>query len=86
MDYVSAQNEPGCCAGANYPTMNWNGSGLDYFTANDLLPAFHAAGLTTKVLALDWNWSNYASYGAAGGGRRDRPQRPAVRRRRLARL
>jgi glucosylceramidase len=43
--------------------MAWNGSGLDYFTANDLLPAFHAAGLSTKVLALDWNWSNYASYG-----------------------
>jgi glucosylceramidase len=64
VDYVSAQNEPGCCSGANYPTMAWNGSGLDYFTANDLLPAFHAAGLSTKVLALDWNWSNYASYGA----------------------
>jgi glucosylceramidase len=63
VDYVSAQNEPGCCSGANYPTMAWNGSGLDYFTANDLLPAFHAAGLSTKVLALDWNWSNYASYG-----------------------
>ena len=43
--------------------MAWNGSGLDYFTANDLLPALHAAGLSTKVLALDWNWSNYASYG-----------------------
>jgi glucosylceramidase len=64
VDYVSAQNEPGCCSGANYPTMAWNGSGLDYFTANDLLPAFHAAGLSTKVLALDWNWSTYASYGA----------------------
>jgi glucosylceramidase len=64
VDYVSAQNEPGCCSGANYPTMAWTGSGLDYFTANDLLPAFHAAGLSTKVLALDWNWSNYASYGA----------------------
>jgi glucosylceramidase len=62
IDYVSAQNEPTCCSG--YPSMQWNGSGLDYFTANDLLPAFHAAGLSTKVLALDWNWSNYASYGA----------------------
>src|ERR1700677_4736731 len=64
VDYVSASNEPGCCSGANYPTMAWNGSGLDYFTANDLLPALHAAGLSTKVLALDWNWSDYASYGA----------------------
>jgi glucosylceramidase len=64
VDYVSPQNEPGCCSGANYPTMAWNGSGLDYFTANDLLSALHSAGLSTKVLALDWNWSNYASYGA----------------------
>ncbi len=63
VDYVSAQNEPGCCDGSTYPTMNWNGNGLDYFTGTDLLPAFHAAGLTTKVLALDWNWSNYADYG-----------------------
>ncbi|HEX3590491.1 MAG TPA: ricin-type beta-trefoil lectin domain protein, partial [Pseudonocardiaceae bacterium] len=64
VDYVSPQNEPGCCAGANYPTMEWNGNGLDFFTANDLLPAFHAAGVGSKVLALDWNWSNYASFGA----------------------
>ncbi len=64
VDYVSASNEPGCCSGANYPTMAWNGSGLDYFTANDLLPALHGAGLSAKVLALDWNWSSYASYGA----------------------
>ncbi len=65
VDYVSPQNEPGCCSGANYPTMAWNGSGLDFFTVNDLLPALHSAGLSTKALALDWNWSNYASYGAA---------------------
>jgi glucosylceramidase len=62
IDYVSVQNEPTCCAG--YPSMQWNGTGLDYFTATDLLPAFHAAGLTTKVLALDWNWDSYDSYGA----------------------
>ncbi len=62
VDYVSAQNEPGCCDGSTYPTMNWNGNGLDYFTVTNLLPAFHAAGLTAKDLALDWNWSNYASY------------------------
>ncbi|HEV2343890.1 MAG TPA: ricin-type beta-trefoil lectin domain protein [Actinocrinis sp.] len=62
VDYVSAQNEPGCCDPSSYPTMNWNGNGLDYFTVTDLLPAFHAAGITTKDLALDWNWSNYANY------------------------
>jgi len=62
IDYVSVQNEPTCCAG--YPSMQWNGSGLDYFTANDLLPALHAANLSTKVLALDWNWNTYDGYGA----------------------
>ena len=62
IDFVSAQNEPTCCGG--YPSMSWNGSGLDFFIKNDLLPAFHAAGLSTKVLALDWNWDTYASYGA----------------------
>lgn len=62
IDYVTAQNEPTCCSG--YPSMSWNGSGLHYFIGTNLLPAFHAAGLTTKVLALDWNWDTYASYGA----------------------
>ncbi len=62
IDYVSPQNEPTCCSG--YPSMQWNASGLDYFTGTDLLPAFHAAGLSTKVLALDWNWDDYDSYAA----------------------
>ncbi|HEY0804836.1 MAG TPA: glycoside hydrolase, partial [Pseudonocardiaceae bacterium] len=64
VDYVSPSNEPNCCSGATYPTMAWNGSGLDVF-ANNLLPAFHSAGLNTKMLALDWNWSSYNSFGAA---------------------
>ena len=62
IDYVTAQNEPTCCAG--YPSMQWNGSGLHFFIGSNLLPAFHAAGLTTKVLALDWNWDIYPSFGA----------------------
>lgn len=62
ISFVTAQNEPTCCSG--YPSMSWNGSGLDYFAANDLLPAFHAAGLSTKLLALDWNWDSYDGYGA----------------------
>ncbi|GHF33010.1 glucosylceramidase [Amycolatopsis bartoniae] len=62
VDYVTAQNEPTCCAG--YPSMSWNGEGLRYFTETNLLPALHAANLTTKVLALDWNWDTYAGYGA----------------------
>ena len=54
IDYVSPQNEPTCCAG--YPSMQWNESGLDFFVGTNLLPALHAAGLTTKVLINDWNW------------------------------
>jgi glucosylceramidase len=42
--------------------MNWNGSGLAFFAKNDLLPALHNAGLSTKVLALDWNWDSYDSF------------------------
>jgi glucosylceramidase len=62
VDFVTPQNEPTCCSG--YPSMSWNASGLDYFVGTDLLPAFHAAGLATKVLALDWNWDAYANYAA----------------------
>ncbi|MFC5905718.1 ricin-type beta-trefoil lectin domain protein [Streptacidiphilus monticola] len=62
VDFVSVQNEPTCCSG--YPSMQWNANGLDYFTGTDLLPALHAAGLSTKVLALDWNWDQYDGYGA----------------------
>ncbi|WP_432841289.1 ricin-type beta-trefoil lectin domain protein [Dactylosporangium sp. CA-092794] len=62
VDFVTPQNEPTCCAG--YPSMSWNASGLDYFVGTNLLPAFHAAGLSTKVLVHDWNWDVYDSYAA----------------------
>ncbi|MGY1578693.1 ricin-type beta-trefoil lectin domain protein [Streptomyces sp. MN13] len=60
--YVTAQNEPTCCAG--YPSMSWNASGLAYFTKNELLPKLQAAGLPTKMLAHDWNWDTYDAYAA----------------------
>ncbi|MGW2615030.1 ricin-type beta-trefoil lectin domain protein [Streptomyces sp. NPDC001500] len=60
--YVTAQNEPTCCSG--YPSMSWNASGLAYFLKNELLPKLQAAGLSTKVLAHDWNWDVYDSYAA----------------------
>ncbi len=44
--------------------MSWNASGLAYFTKNELLPKLQAAGLSTKVLAHDWNWDVYDSYAA----------------------
>ncbi|WP_438303170.1 ricin-type beta-trefoil lectin domain protein [Streptomyces sp. HUAS TT11] len=62
VSYVTAQNEPTCCSG--YPSMSWNASGLAYFTKNELLPKLQAAGLTTKVLAQDWNWDTYDAYAA----------------------
>jgi glucosylceramidase len=70
IDYVSAQNEPGCCGtdSTDYASMNWNGSGLDYFDVNNLLPAFHSAGLTTKLLLLDYNWGNYSDLGSVPMG------------------
>ncbi|MEV7039292.1 ricin-type beta-trefoil lectin domain protein [Amycolatopsis sp. NPDC051061] len=62
INYLSIQNEPTCCA--SYPSTNWNGAGLAYFAKNNLLPALQNAGLSTKVLALDWNWDQYQSFAA----------------------
>ncbi|MBV2353423.1 RICIN domain-containing protein [Streptomyces sp. J2-1] len=62
VQYVSVQNEPTCCGG--YESMNWNGNGLAYFTKSELLPKLQAAGLSTKVLALDWNPDSYDAYAA----------------------
>ena len=62
IDYVTEQNEPGCCAG--YPSMQWSVSGLQSFAKNDLLPALQAAGLSTKLLVHDWNYSDYDTWGA----------------------
>ncbi|MFJ6405286.1 ricin-type beta-trefoil lectin domain protein [Streptomyces hydrogenans] len=70
LDYLSVQNEPNCCQAGNptamnYPGMSWNPSGLVEFTKNHLYPALRAAGLTTKVLVHDWNYGDYANFGAA---------------------
>lgn len=69
VNYISVQNEPNCCqagnpTAANYPSMNWNSSGLAEFTKNHVYPAFRAAGITTKVLVHDWNYGDYAAMGA----------------------
>jgi glucosylceramidase len=65
IDYVSVQNEPTCCGpGTTYASMNWNGNGLDYFMKTNLWPAFRAAGITTRTLALDFNWSNWNDLGS----------------------
>ncbi|MEU8237732.1 RICIN domain-containing protein [Actinoplanes missouriensis] len=70
VNYISVQNEPNCCqasnpAAMNYPGMSWNPSGLVEFTKNFVYPAFRAAGITTKVLIHDWNYGDYANFGAA---------------------
>jgi glucosylceramidase len=62
ISYVTVNNEPTCCA--SYPSTMWNGSGLQAFTKTNLLPALQGAGLSTKALALDWNWDQYNAYGA----------------------
>jgi glucosylceramidase len=70
INYISVQNEPNCCQAANptamnYPGMSWNPAGLVEFTKNFVYPAFRAAGITTKVLIHDWNYGDYANFGAA---------------------
>ncbi|UQU65107.1 ricin-type beta-trefoil lectin domain protein [Couchioplanes caeruleus] len=62
VNYVTEQNEPGCCAG--YPSMQWSVSGLQSFAKNDLLPALQGAGLSTKLLVHDWNYSDYDTWAA----------------------
>ncbi|MBM6402882.1 ricin-type beta-trefoil lectin domain protein [Phycicoccus sp. CSK15P-2] len=62
IDYVTEQNEPGCCE--SYPSMQWPISGLQSFAKNDLLPALQSAGLGTKVLVHDWNYSDYDRWAA----------------------
>ncbi|GAA2618659.1 ricin-type beta-trefoil lectin domain protein [Dactylosporangium fulvum] len=69
VNYISVQNEPNCCQAGNptamnYPGMSWNSSGLIEFTKNHVYPAFRAAGITTKVLIHDWNYGDYANFGA----------------------
>ncbi|MDQ2588173.1 ricin-type beta-trefoil lectin domain protein [Saccharothrix yanglingensis] len=79
--YISVQNEPNCCQASNptamdYPGMSWNPAGLVEFTKNFVYPAFRAAGLTTKVMVHDWNYGDYANFGAAilgDAGVRDDP-------------
>ncbi|MFD5322638.1 ricin-type beta-trefoil lectin domain protein [Streptomyces sp. NPDC127092] len=81
VDYLSVQNEPNCCQAGNptamnYPGMSWNPSGLVEFTKNHVYPAFRAAGLTTRILVHDWNYGDYANFGAAvldDAGVRDDP-------------
>ncbi|MEU8816254.1 ricin-type beta-trefoil lectin domain protein [Actinoplanes sp. NPDC048796] len=58
--YVTAQNEPTCCAG--YPSMQWNAAGLQYFSKTNLLPALQGAGLSTKLLVGDWNFDTYDTW------------------------
>ncbi|MEV4277040.1 RICIN domain-containing protein [Actinoplanes xinjiangensis] len=70
INYISVQNEPNCCQAANptamnYPGMSWNPAGLVEFTKNFVYPAFRAAGINTKVLIHDWNYGDYANFGAA---------------------
>ncbi|BEL09779.1 ricin-type beta-trefoil lectin domain protein [Actinoplanes sichuanensis] len=70
INYISVQNEPNCCQASNptamnYPGMSWNPSGLVEFTKNFVYPAFRAAGINTKVLIHDWNYGDYANFGAA---------------------
>lgn len=62
VNYVTEQNEPGCCPG--YPSMQWSVSGLQSFAKNDMLPALQAAGLGTNLLVHDWNYSDYDTWGA----------------------
>jgi glucosylceramidase len=69
VNFISVQNEPNCCQAGNppamtYPGMSWNSSGLLELTKNHVIPAFRAAGLSTKVLVHDWNYGDWGQIGS----------------------
>ena len=59
VDYISLQNEPGCCKGNMTPGMDMSGEEARTFLEDYLLPAMRANSITTtKIFLLDYNWSN----------------------------
>lgn len=58
---ISVQNEP--FSSLDWPGMMWNWEQLANFTNDRLRPALDAAGLTTKIHNLDYNWSRIADGG-----------------------
>lgn len=58
VNYISLQNEPGCCSGNMTPGMDLSGEKARIFLKDYLLPAMRADSITaTKILLLDNNWS-----------------------------
>lgn len=58
---LSVQNEP--MSSLNWPGMKWTWEQLANFTNDNMRPALDAAGLTTKIHNLDYNWSRAAEAG-----------------------
>ena len=59
IDAVTVQNEP-LLVPNDYPGMSMSTAEQAAFIKNNLGPAFAAAGISTKILAYDYNWaSNY---------------------------
>ena len=63
VDYVTAQNEPTCCARLPVDELERLRPGLLH-QERPAARRCQAAGLTTKVLAHDWNWDTYDTYAA----------------------
>ena len=60
VNYISLQNEPGCCTGNMTPGMDMSGEEARTFLKDYLLPAMRANSITTtQILLLDYNWSNH---------------------------
>lgn len=54
-DYLSIQNEPDF-EPDSYPGMRWGPEGRAQFIGQNLGPAFHDAGIDTRILDWDHNW------------------------------
>ncbi|HUI91440.1 MAG TPA: glycoside hydrolase family 30 beta sandwich domain-containing protein [Chitinivibrionales bacterium] len=57
IDYVSLNNEPTCCPGLDYPSVeDITAADMQTMLRNNWLPQFAEKDLITKILLLDFNW------------------------------
>jgi len=59
VDYISLNNEPTCCKSINYPSLLMvTTDEMEKMLKDYWFPAFQTNHISTKILLLDFNWSN----------------------------
>lgn len=65
--YVTPQNEPNVSS-SNYPCCGWTAADINIFVKRHLGPAFESAGLATKILMGDADWTQTPAYATTALG------------------